>query len=117
MSVPYRDRARHGGNDIEALPVTFNDFAEYGVHRGSIAPALAELEALGFIKLTERGVRALAAEYRRHNKFHLLTRPWEQHGASKPLWDRFASLKEADAAAQKARDAATKEKPPVRKPY
>jgi hypothetical protein len=44
--------ADHGGNDIDELPVTFNDFEEYGVNRHAIGPALAELEALGFIDIT-----------------------------------------------------------------
>jgi hypothetical protein len=42
--------ADHGGNDINELPVTFNDFESYGVNRHAIGPALAELEALGFIE-------------------------------------------------------------------
>jgi hypothetical protein len=59
----------HGGEDNGQLPVTFDDFAEYGMNRHSISPALAELEALGFIKITERGRMAKAAEYRRPNNF------------------------------------------------
>src|SRR5262245_65720196 len=39
----------HGGNDNGQLPVTFEDFIEYGIERGSIAPALREGEALGFL--------------------------------------------------------------------
>jgi hypothetical protein len=110
--------ADHGGNDIDALPVTFNDFADYGVHRSAIAPALADLEALGFIDITERGVAARAADYRRHNKFRLLTRPWEKRGASyRPRWERFETLEQALAVADAARKSVIKEKSPVRKPY
>ena len=39
----------HGGNDAARLPVTNSDFVDYGVHRAAIAPAIRELEALGFI--------------------------------------------------------------------
>ena len=96
--------ADHGGKDIEALPVTFNDFESYGVNRHAIAPALAELEALGFIDITQRGAPARAAEYRRSNRFRLLTRPWEKMGATyRPRWDRFKTLDEAAAAADEAR--------------
>ena len=90
--------ADHGGNDIDELPVTFDDFEEYGVHRSAICQALAELEALGFIDITERGVAARGAENRRPNKFSLKTRPWEKGGAAyRPRWERFTSLEEAQA--------------------
>jgi DNA-binding transcriptional MocR family regulator len=103
--------ADHGGNDIDELPVTFDDFEEYGVNRHGIGAALAELEALGFIDITERGVAARAAEYRRSNKFRLLTRPWQKSGGNRQLrWDRFKSLHEADAAAAAARRSAMKRK-------
>jgi hypothetical protein len=67
--------AHHGGNDNGKLPVTFDDFERYGVRRKSIPLALDELEALGLIKITERGKMAKAAEYRRPNRFLLTTRP------------------------------------------
>jgi hypothetical protein len=67
--------AHHGGEDNGNLPVTFDDYTDYGIHRTSIGPALAELEALGFIKITERGKMARAAEYRWPNKFLLMSRP------------------------------------------
>ena len=57
------------------MPVTFDDFARYGIRRHSIGPALDELEALGFIEITEHGKMARAAEYRRPNKFLLMSRP------------------------------------------
>ena len=81
--------ADHGGNDIDELPVTFDDFVAYGLHRSAIAPALAELEALGFIDITQRGVAARAADDRRPNKFRLLTRPWEKKGSPRPRWDKI----------------------------
>jgi hypothetical protein len=56
--------AAHGGNDNGKLPVTYQDFIDYGIlHRESIAPALREAEALGFIECTKRG-RGGNAEYR-----------------------------------------------------
>jgi DNA-binding transcriptional MocR family regulator len=103
--------ADHGGNDIEELPVTFDDFEAYGVHRSAIVPALAELEALGFIDVTARGVAARAADNRRPNKFRLLTRPWEKiGGTNRPRWERFKTWQEAEATADEARRSAAKEK-------
>jgi hypothetical protein len=117
--------ADHGGNDIDELPVTFDDFEEYGVHRSAICPALEELEALGFIDITQHGVAARATDNRRPNKFRLLTRPWEKKGGARPRWDRFKRWEEAEAAANEARRRAAREKytstetvpKKVRKPY
>src|SRR5471032_324042 len=47
--------ANHGGTDNGALPVTYDQFVEYGIHRHSIAPGIRQLVALGFIEVTERG--------------------------------------------------------------
>jgi hypothetical protein len=66
--------AHHGGNDNGRLPCTFDHFAEYGIDRHSIAPAMREVEALKFIEVTERG-RAGNAEYRRPNLFRLTYKP------------------------------------------
>jgi len=53
----------HGGQDNGKLPVTFDDFVDYGIHRHSVAPAIRECEALGFIEITQRG-RAGNADFR-----------------------------------------------------
>ena len=37
----------HGGTDNGKLPVTYQDFANYGVHRHAIYPAIREVVALG----------------------------------------------------------------------
>jgi hypothetical protein len=34
--------AHHGGNDNGKLPVTYDDFERYGIHRHSIRPAISE---------------------------------------------------------------------------
>jgi len=60
----------HGGNDNGRLPVTYEQFEEYGLHRASVAPAIRVAEALGFIRVTEKG-RAGNAEHRIPNKFYL----------------------------------------------
>src|SRR5262249_15723448 len=47
--------AKHGGNENGKLPVTYEHFIEYGIHKDSVAPAIPECEALGFLEVTERG--------------------------------------------------------------
>jgi hypothetical protein len=95
------EHAHHGGNDNGKLPCTYEHFFEYGVHRHSIAPALRELEALGFIEITERG-RAGNAEWRRPHLFRLTYR---QVGNAKPTdeWRRVRTQHDADMISRAAR--------------
>lgn len=65
--------ADHGGADNGKLPVTYDDFVRYGLHRHAIHAALQELVALGFVEITEQGV-AGGAEYRKPTKFRLTYR-------------------------------------------
>jgi hypothetical protein len=67
------EHAHHGGNENGLLPVTYNQFEEYGIHRHSIGPAIRELVALGFI--THRPGRAGNAEHRTPSLFGLTWRP------------------------------------------
>jgi hypothetical protein len=93
--------ANHGGHGNGELVVTYEQFVEYGVHRNAIGPALRELEALGFIEITEHGVAGNAAE-RAPNQFRLTYR---NAGRAKPTheWRRITSTEEAMMAAQDAR--------------
>jgi hypothetical protein len=110
--------AHHGGQDNGQLPVTFDDFERYGLHRHAIGPALAELEALGFIVITEKGKMARAADYRRPNKFLLTSRPVSKGADQLHKWKRFKTMEEAEALAEASRKASgEKKKPPVRKPH
>jgi hypothetical protein len=110
--------AHHGGQDNGQLPVTFDDFERYGLHRHAIGPALAELEALGFIVITEKGKMARAADYRRPNKFLLTSRPVNKGADQLHKWKRFKTMEEAEAVAEASRKASgEKKKPPVRKPH
>jgi hypothetical protein len=45
MSRIEIELAAHGGNDNGRLPVTTEQFVEYGMHRTSVAPAIREAEA------------------------------------------------------------------------
>ena len=96
--------AHHGGNDNDRLIVTTEDFIAYGMHRSSVAPALREAEALGFIRI-KRG-RGGNAEYRTPSVFGST---FSQHRNSKrhpPTddWRRIKTIEEAEQIAGSARD-------------
>ena len=97
--------AAHGGNDNGRLPVTTENFVQYGMHRTSVAPAIRETEALGFIRVTERG-RGGNAEHRSPNRFYLSyahTRDSKRRPTTDE-WRRIKTVEEADQIARTARD-------------
>lgn len=97
---------RHGGNDNGRLPVTTEDFVAYGMHRASVAPAVREAEALGFLRVTERG-RAGNAEHRAPNKFYLTFAHGRDSRSQPPShdWRRIETVEEAEQIAGAARAA------------
>lgn len=99
--------AHHGGCDNGRLPVTFGQFEEYGIDRHAIGPAIRELEALGFIEVTEHG-RASAGEFRSPNLFRI-TYPVVQKGD--PPTHEWRQIKTTEDARRLARAA---RKPPSR---
>jgi hypothetical protein len=102
------EHAHHGGNDNGKLPVTFNQFHEYGIHRHSIAPGIREVEALGFLVVTVKG-RAGNAEHRAANLFRLTYRHADGlPGDGTHEWRRITTMDEA----VKIADTARKDKPP-----
>jgi hypothetical protein len=98
--------AHHGGNDNGKLPVTTDQFVEYGMHRTSVAPAIREAEAFGFIRITERG-RGGSAEYRTPNKFFLTFAHGRDSRSIPPThdWRRIKTVDEAERIARAARAA------------
>jgi hypothetical protein len=95
--------AAHGGNDIERLPVTKADFVEYGISPRLVASAIREAEALGFIRITQRG-RGGNAEHRKENQFF----PTYLVGRNRALapshdWRQINTLEEAKQIACAAR--------------
>jgi hypothetical protein len=94
----------HGGNDNGRLPVTKQDFLEYGISHDQIAPAIRELEALGFIRVTEHG-RGGNAEYRKPNLFFLTFAYGRNSRAIEPphYWHRIKTMQEAECIARTAR--------------
>ena len=97
------EHAHHGGTQNGALPVTYEDFCRYGIHRHAIRPAINEAIALGFLAITEPG-RAGNREFRAPNKFRLTYRPCDRKGdQTTDEWRRFRTLEEAEAAARASR--------------
>jgi hypothetical protein len=94
--------AHHGGNDNGKLPVTYEHFMEYGIDRHAIAPAIRELEALGFIEMTQRG-RPSAGEFRSPNLFRLTCVNCKSSPNPTHEWRRVADIETAEALARFAR--------------
>ena len=97
--------AHHGGNDNGRLPITTEDFIAYGMDRSSVAPAIREAEALGFISL-KRG-RGGNAEYRTPSLFGS-TFSYHLNSRRQPPtddWRRIKTIEEAGRIARSARNA------------
>jgi hypothetical protein len=94
----------HAGYDNGRLPVTTDDFARYGMHRTSVAPGIREAEALGFIRVTQRG-RGGNAEHRSPNLFFLTFAHGRESSAQPPPhdWRRIETMAEAERIAREAR--------------
>jgi hypothetical protein len=104
------EHGHHGGTDNGKLPVTFDQFCEYGLHRHSIAPGMREAVALGFLEVTHKG-RAGNAEHRAPNLFRLTYRPSEGvQGDGSHEWRSIKSIEEAEEIAAAARKAKSKKK-------
>jgi hypothetical protein len=96
--------AAHGGNDNGALPVTYQNFMDYGITRECVAPALREAEALGFIQVTRHG-RGGNAEHREATLFRLTFAHDRNSRQSPPSheWRGIKTLEEAQRVAIAAR--------------
>jgi hypothetical protein len=102
------EHGHHGGNDNDRLPVTFDDFENFGISHKSVAPAIREAVALGFTRITERG-RPSESDFGRHaNKFGLTYLPVRRgtrwHDPTDE-WKQIETLEEAERIAQEARAA------------
>jgi hypothetical protein len=94
--------ADHGGRDNAKLPVTYDDFERYGIHRHAVGPAIRETVALGFLVVTEVG-RAGNADWRKPNLFRLTYRD-TNYGPTNE-WEKIETDEHADALARAARAA------------
>ena len=98
------EMAHHGGYDNGKLPVTFEDFVQYGMDRHAVAPAIRECCALGFLEVTELG-RAGNAEFRQPSKYRLTYRHVDRANPTNE-WQRIDTVKEAKQIAGDARRSA-----------
>lgn len=96
--------AHHGGTDNGRLPVTYNDFVQYGIDRHAIRPAILEACALGFLEITEVG-RAGNAEFRCPNKFRL-TYAYSSNMTPSHEWQHVETDEQAAVLAHAARQSA-----------
>ena len=102
------EHACHGGQENGKLPVTFRDFHEYGIHWSSIAPAIREVAALGFIRITQEGI-ASNKEFRIPNMFALTHLPTEKGQVpATDDWRRIETIEEAEQIASAARKASAR---------
>ncbi len=95
------EHCMHGGMDNGMLPVTFQNFEDYGIDRKSIGPAIAECVALGFLSITEKG-RAGNGEWRKSNKFRLTYIAMRGVQPSND-WNKIETDAEAERLAREAR--------------
>jgi hypothetical protein len=94
----HKGKPEENGN----LVCTFDDFAEYGLTRHAIAPAIRELVALGFIRVTRKG--SAGNESHRQPTMYLIT--YQFSGSNIILedgWKRIQTIEEAEAVAKRAR--------------
>ena len=74
------EHAHHGGNDNGQLPVTYDQFIEYGIHRNAVSPAIREVEALGFVRSPNGARRQCRVATAEQIPAHLSTsRPIRNH--------------------------------------
>jgi hypothetical protein len=93
--------AHHGGHDNGGLPITYDDFEHYGIHRHRIASAIRELIALKFVEITKPG-RAGNAEFRTPNLFRLTYRHTQREEPTHD-WKRITTIEQATKLARQAR--------------
>jgi hypothetical protein len=102
----------HGGKPSEngKLPCTYDHFAEFGLHRHAIAPAIRELVALGFVEIIQQGCAGNAG-YRQPTLYRLTYRHCGSHKETTDEWRRIRTVEEAEAIAERARSPQSRRQP------
>jgi len=99
----------HGGCENGKLPTTYRDFEGWGIRPDSIASAIREVVALGFVEVTRRGYGG-AAEMRTPSLYRLTYFPaWDagkKDSSGTHEYLRIVTDAEADAVAKAARKGA-----------
>jgi hypothetical protein len=100
--------AHHGGTQNGTLPVTYDNFERYGIHRHAIASAIREVVALGFVEITAQGC-AGNADWRTPSRYRLTYRHAEGlPGDGTHEWRKIKDQQEAELTANLARKAKSK---------
>jgi hypothetical protein len=86
---------------------------EYGIDRHAISPAIRELEALGFVEVTQRG-KPSAGDLRWPNFFRLTCVNSKSSPTPSHEWRRIKTREDAELLARAARKAKGKNRIPVR---
>jgi hypothetical protein len=108
------EHAAHAGKDNGRLPVTFQDFQDHGVTRKYVGAAIAVLEALGLLEVTEKG-RASNGEFRAPSLYRLTyLRAYDSDPTNE--WRRIKTISEAEVviAPVRRREPRERRRPPAR---
>jgi hypothetical protein len=98
--------AHHGGNDNGKLIVTYDQFADYGLHRAMAASGIREACALGLLEVPQQGRRG-AGQYRYANEFLIPWAPCNSRTIAELThpWRKFQTMEAAQEIAEAARKA------------
>jgi hypothetical protein len=69
------EHMNHAGLENGRLPVSYNDFVDFGLRRDAIRPALDELIATGFIRISQPGRRVHGEDQGRMAEYRLTWLP------------------------------------------
>src|SRR5262249_20888208 len=99
------EHASHGGSENGNLPVTKQNFMDYGMDHNAVAPAIPQAEAHGFIRM-KRGLGG-NADHRGPNSFSVTFAHGRGGRAYPPTheWRKIKTIEEAQAIADAARAA------------
>ena len=92
----------HGGTQNGELPVTYDDFARFGVRRQSISAGIKAAGALGFLDVTARGMLGHGVA-KRPSTYGLTWLPRCDGTPPSNRWKAIRSMKEAKAIVRGAR--------------
>ena len=101
----------HAGKDNGALPVTHQQFRQFGIHDHAVGPGIREVVALGLTEITRRG-RASNAEFRSPTLYRVTFLRTSSTEATNE-WAKIGTTEEAEAIRDMAR-ASTPERKPKR---
>lgn len=96
------EHAHHGGQENGKLIVTYDDFQRYGIERHSIRPAINELAACGFIRISEQGF-SHGGDLRAPNRFRLTYRAAHDGAPATNDWKAIRTDEDAAAIIRAAR--------------